>query len=164
MPAYSFQERFVPMVLDESKRQTVRKRRLKGYATSGDTLYLYFGLRTKHCRKLREETCVEVNTIVISAAKNIFIFKERLTEYECCKLLKPDQEAFNLLVKKRYKKLSRKEKDRFAWNDGFRPEGASLEDPNGSFELMFRFWTMTHELPFIGDVIFWDSSKKPVNS
>lgn len=64
MPAYSFQKRFVPMVLDRTKRQTIRAKR-KYQVKVGDTLYLYQGLRTKSCKKLSQEVCTDVKDIMI---------------------------------------------------------------------------------------------------
>src|SRR4051812_30290134 len=87
MPAYSFKERFIPMILDGTKRQTIRKRRLKGFAKIGDTLYLYFGLRTKFCRKLGEEICTDVRTIHISAKGEVHLYNKRLSDYHVSLLL-----------------------------------------------------------------------------
>jgi hypothetical protein len=64
MPLLGFQKQFVPKVESGEKRQTIRKRR-KYPIKIGDTLYLYFGLRTKHSRKLREEICTNVIPITI---------------------------------------------------------------------------------------------------
>lgn len=47
----------------------------------------------------------------------------------------------------------------FAWRDGFRPEGSTIHDPYGAFDLMMRFWKHTHELPFQGIVIYWKDFK-----
>ncbi|MDH7463993.1 hypothetical protein QEG73_22010 [Chitinophagaceae bacterium 26-R-25] len=54
--------------------------------------------------------------------------------------------------------LSSKERDEFAWKDGFRPEGTTLKNCQGSYELMLRFWQQTHDLPWVGDVILWEPS------
>lgn len=127
MPAYSFQERFVPFVDDGSKTQTIRKRR-KGQAKPGDTVYCYFGMRTKYCRKIREGWCLAVQEVRIYSDGRLYINSTQiLGEF----------------------------RDVFAWLDGFRPEGSSLQNPAGAFELMHRFWKQTHALPFIGDVIYW---------
>ena len=80
MPAYSFNKRFVPMVLDGTKRQTIRARR-KNPAKVGSTLYLYSGLRTSNCKKLREEKCKATTTIVITRF-NLLLFERRLTDEE----------------------------------------------------------------------------------
>jgi hypothetical protein len=65
MPAYSFKERFIPLLKDGSKRQTIRKSR-KGQAKPGDTVYLYFGMRTKYCTKIGEGTCINRSAIIIT--------------------------------------------------------------------------------------------------
>ena len=65
MPAISFQERFANAVEAHVKSQTIRrvwKRPIK----VGDTLYLYTGMRTKHCRKLRTVVCLDCRPITIS--------------------------------------------------------------------------------------------------
>lgn len=131
MPAYSFKERFVPLILDGSKRQTIRKKR-KGQAKPGSTLYLYFGMRTKWCRKLKETPCVDVKEIVITQDGKIFVGG---------------------------KKLTWSQRDVLAYNDGFRngDDGMFPDycETKGCFDIMFRWWSQTHELPFIGDIIYW---------
>lgn len=148
MPAYSFKERFVPMVLDGSKDCTIRARRKKGFAKPGDSLYLYFGIRTKWCKKLREETCTKVHTIIIQK-DSIIVIPRRLSDEELentpCNEILP-----TVMV------LSTKEMNLLAWRDGFRPEGSSSENPNGAWQLMKRYWMATHQLPFIGDHIHWN--------
>lgn len=147
MPAYSFKERFVPFVLDGSKSQTVRSRR-KHPAKVGDKCYLYFGLRTKWCRKLREETCTDTRTIMITKAGNVLIFSTRLATIPKSK---------RKLYANPFKMLNEAEADRFAWVDGFRPDGSSLANPAGCFDIMYRWFSATHQLPFIGDIIYWKS-------
>lgn len=152
MPAYSFQERFVPFVLEGSKPQTIRKRRNQKIEP-GSILYLYFGMRTKYCRKLREEVCSDVRTIRISKKGKIFICDERLSDYQ-----------FEYFINKKFwrgRTLSVDENERLAWLDGFRPEGTTLASPKGSFNLMIRWWKQTHELPFYGDIIYW--KPKPIH-
>lgn len=56
MPAYNFKAEFAEAVESGKKRQTIRLRR-KRPTKVGDRLYLYSGMRTKRCRKLREATC-----------------------------------------------------------------------------------------------------------
>lgn len=150
MPAFSFQERFVPMVLDGSKDCTIRARRKKGFAKQGDTLYLYYGMRTKWCRKLREETCTNVNTIIIHK-DSIIVIPRRLSDEELENT--PWNEIMPGIVV-----LSTKEMNSLAWRDGFRPEGSTESNPKGAWQLMKRFWAQTHSLPFIGDHIHWNPS------
>lgn len=83
MPAYSFKERFVQPIFNRTKRQTIRGKR-KHRAKPGDTLYLYFGMRTKYCKKLGEEICTDVKDIIILVT-GVFIDGELLEsdhEYE----------------------------------------------------------------------------------
>lgn len=56
MPAINFQKQFSIAVESGAKRQTIRKRRKRPFR-AGDTLYLYTGMRTKYCKKLRTEIC-----------------------------------------------------------------------------------------------------------
>jgi hypothetical protein len=151
MPAYSFKQRFIPMVMDGSKSHTIRARREKGYSKIGDTLYLYFGMRTKWCTKIREEKCTNIRTIVITEY-DIFLCSYRFTDYEVQVL--EDQ----LLAGKGADvgiKLDETLRNTLAWCDGFRPEGSTKDAPGNAFELMIRFWRSTHQLPFIGDLIDW---------
>lgn len=60
MPAYSFKERFVPLVKEGTKTQTIRAKRKRQQIKPGDTVYLYYGMRTKHCMKIGEGICTEV--------------------------------------------------------------------------------------------------------
>src|SRR5678815_1735558 len=120
MPAYSFKERFVPMILDKTKRQTIRKKR-KGQAKPGSTVYLYFGMRTKWCRKLGEEKCTAVRDIVIKRNGSVFVNGRKLTNLE---------------------------KDTLAYNDGFRNDTCT-DNPDthaNCFKVMFRWWNQTHSL------------------
>lgn len=151
MPAYSFKERFVPFVLEGSKPHTIRQRRNQT-VQPGVTLYLYYGMRTKYCRKLREEICTDVRTIQIMKSGKVFICDKRL-----------DGHQFLYFINKKYKPagryLSESEKDKLAWLDGFRPDGSTLQKPKDCFDLMIRFWKQTHKLAFTGDIIYWEPQK-----
>jgi hypothetical protein len=159
MPAYSFQERFVPFVKDGSKNHTIRARR-RNFAKPGDTLYLYYGMRTKNCMKLREEICTDVRTIMIfkmktlKASSSIILFDERLYDDE---IIYNKKGVYDRTKAPHIYRtlLSTQDAELLAWRDGFRPEGTTLEKPEGSLELMMRFWNQTHELPFVGDIIYW---------
>jgi hypothetical protein len=54
MVAYNFKPQFAEAVASGAKRQTIRAHRKNGHAVVGQAVQLYAGLRTKHCRKLRE--------------------------------------------------------------------------------------------------------------
>ena len=124
MPAFSFKERFIPLLKDGSKCQTIRLKR-KGQAKPGDTIYLYYGLRTKSCIKIGEGICTMVEDIHISPSGIITV---------------------NGL------KLNMAQKNELAWNDGFRDDSGNK---GKSFEIMMRWWKQTHDLPFEGDLISW---------
>ena len=67
MVAYNFQERFVPAIVQGSKRQTIRRIGKRRHAEPGDQLQLYTGMRTTQCRKILEEdpTCLTVRPVEI---------------------------------------------------------------------------------------------------
>lgn len=155
MPAYSFMQRFSPFVIDGSKPHTIRARR-KHPAKQGDTLYLYEAMRTKWCKKLREEICTAAPTIIIDNDQEVYILDRRLEDHEI--ELKGDQLIVDVLaVEMHHAKLSAYDKDVLAWKDGFR----NSESSKGCFETMYRFWSQTHHLPFVGDIIYWDPQPLP---
>ena len=63
MPAYNFKKQFALLVESGEKTCTIRAT-YKG-AKVGDTAYLYYGQRTKQCRKLGEGTIIAVLPIKI---------------------------------------------------------------------------------------------------
>lgn len=142
MPAYSYKERFVPFILDESKDHTVRNERAgrSRHARPGETIYHYYGMRTKWCRKLGEAVCSRVAPIIITA-DSIYIDGA---------LLSWDEMA------------------RFAWKDGFRPEGTTLDEYWGAWTAMRRFWKENHGLdgehPWSGVVIYWKDFRASISS
>jgi hypothetical protein len=149
MPAYSFQERFIPLILDGSKDHTVRKERAgrSCHARPGETIYLYYGMRTKWCRKIGEATCWATQEIQITD-NSIFMAAYSEVGYKS-----------GIGLGGPYWPLLDYTKDFFAWKDGFRPEGSTADHPEGAFDLMLRFWKQTHELPFCGVVIYWKDFK-----
>lgn len=120
MAALGFKGRFVDLILDDKKKQTIRNFR-KYPIKPGETLYLYYGMRTKQCKKLKEVTCRNVHEIVIT--------KRGITLY-----LNGDRKL----------KSTVDNLNQFAIADGF-----------VSWEEMKLWWTMTHELPFTGQLIQW---------
>lgn len=66
MVAYSFQRRFCDKVATWEKRQTIRAHRAR-HAKPGEAVQLFFGMRTKHCRKLiaPDPVCISVDLIKI---------------------------------------------------------------------------------------------------
>lgn len=68
MPLLGFKKQFAPLVETGRKRQTIRAKRRDGRNPhAGETLFLYTGLRTKSCRKLRIETCKSSQEICIKS-------------------------------------------------------------------------------------------------
>jgi len=66
MPAFNFQKRFAPKVESGEKGQTIRSYRKDcRNPRAGQTAYLYFGMRTKSCRKLGESLIKSVDPIAI---------------------------------------------------------------------------------------------------
>jgi hypothetical protein len=63
MVAYSFDKRFVPQIENGFKRQTIRAHRRR-HARPGEALQLYTGMRTKHCRKIRDDViCSRIDEV-----------------------------------------------------------------------------------------------------
>jgi hypothetical protein len=138
MAGLSYKGRFVeyvenglkpkPKKGDRIKRQTVRNFR-KNPIKAGETLYHYYGMRTKHCKKLGESICVSVNRITIR--------KTSITIY--------DPTALPHL---RHERLTSKQHlDDFAYADGFT-----------DWEEMRKWWLISHGpecFPFIGQLIKW---------
>jgi hypothetical protein len=64
MVAYSFKKHFATPILEGSKAQTIRADR-KRHARAGETLQLYTGMRTKHCRLVGTAICAAVQPVTI---------------------------------------------------------------------------------------------------
>ena len=67
MPALNFKKQFMSAVLNGTKCQTIRATR-KHPIKVGDALYLYTGMRTKQCLRLRVTKCTRVEHISINTA------------------------------------------------------------------------------------------------
>lgn len=65
MPAISFKQKFAEAIESGAKTQTIRQV-WKRPIEVGDTLYLYSGMRTENCQKLKVVKCTGVETIKIS--------------------------------------------------------------------------------------------------
>ena len=59
MVAYSFKKEFAAPIIAGTKRQTIRADRAR-HARVGETLQLFTGMRTKHCRKIGTATCAGI--------------------------------------------------------------------------------------------------------
>jgi hypothetical protein len=141
MPAFSFKERFVPMLKDGTKTQTIRG--LGRRCSVGQNVFLYYGLRTKYCTKIGEGLCTKVEPFI----------------FHICGIVELNGVEYNFTKEKDYDVLCR-----FAWKDGFRPEGSTIKNPDGSFHLMLRFWKEYNNLnhsAFEGQVIHWKTLKNP---
>lgn len=71
MPAYNFSAQFAGKVVRGEKRQTIRALRKDGREERvGQTAFCFFGMRTKHCRRLIEGPIVSVDRIVLDVRRN----------------------------------------------------------------------------------------------
>ncbi len=153
MPQYNFQPRFVSFVKEGSKTHTVRDRR-KYPAKIGDPVYLFTGLRTKWSTRLVDTKCSNTHSLAIYNYGIVF-YSRLLDKIE---LQVARESPFNELLPVK-EILSIQECEKFAWRDGFRPEGTTEETPEGAFELMLGFWNQKHATPWAGDIIYWLPSK-----
>ena len=83
MVAYSFKKQFIDPIERGFKRQTIRAYR-KRHARPGEPMQIYFGMRTKHCRKIIDDPdCRSVEDIEIHVGPHGFegIWFD---EYELC--------------------------------------------------------------------------------
>lgn len=89
-----FKERFVTPITSGRKDQTIRLERAdRKRPTVGETLYLYTGLRTKHCRRIGIATCSDVEGIEIindGMRLVICIGGDRTTDREALSIIKRD--------------------------------------------------------------------------
>lgn len=151
MATYSFKEMFCPYVKDGSKRQTVRAYRKDGRLPKvGEDANLFYAMRTKYCTRLNEK-----NTDFVKDAKTVFVDKKGIM----VTTLRSKVDAELLLNTGKYKKLfpllSKEEASRFAWLDGMRPEGSTLQNPGNAYEIFHQFFKQLHSLPFVGTVTYW---------
>ncbi|HEV2098725.1 MAG TPA: hypothetical protein VGR45_07330 [Stellaceae bacterium] len=74
MVAYSFQSRFAEPILAGAKGGTIRAPRRNpsairaefgGHAWPDETLQLYTGMRTKHCRRISDRKCLATTRILL---------------------------------------------------------------------------------------------------
>jgi hypothetical protein len=92
MPSLNFKNQFARDVESLIKRQTIRAKR-KHLVKPGDHLYLYTGMRTKHCRKLGEGFCLSVQDILFemdSFYVNIYVDNQKLSLIEAFELAQAD--------------------------------------------------------------------------
>jgi len=91
VPALNFKKKFAEKVKSGAKRQTIRALRKDGRnPRPGQTLYLYTGMRTKGCQKLREAVCKSVEQISIEEFSGVYLKCEYLIPVEILELAKKD--------------------------------------------------------------------------
>lgn len=151
------------MVQDGSKPHTVRSRR-KHPAKVGDDLMLYYGMRTKWCKKLRHEKCLKAHSIFIRWDGMVIFFSGLVASTftatgieDIAKVFTMHNMKFAGLFEETVKScvLTDDAKNRFAWLDGFRPADSTLQKPGDAFGMMLQYWDRENALPFLGDVIYW---------
>ncbi|MHA7818008.1 MAG: hypothetical protein ACX93N_16160 [Pseudohaliea sp.] len=72
MPALNFKPEFVPAIEADEKRQTIRPKR-KWPIRTGDSLYLFTGMRTRSCRRIGVATCLLERDITIKENGTILV-------------------------------------------------------------------------------------------
>lgn len=89
MPSINFQERFAADVTSGKKRQTIRPPRTRSILV-GDILYLFTGMRTKHCRRLGTARCIGSVDFFISAQGVVCVNGDDLEPDELADLARDD--------------------------------------------------------------------------
>jgi len=89
MPALNFKKDFVPLILDLSKPHTIRVER-NHPIKKGDTLYLYYGLRTKSCVLIGTAPCIDVQRINIYPGHKVLLDDDWLTDDQIRRLARRD--------------------------------------------------------------------------
>lgn len=67
MPAFSFKSQFIPKIEEGTKGGTIRKYGKRPPVREGQPLMLYYAMRTKWCKKIKDGTCVELWHVIIKA-------------------------------------------------------------------------------------------------
>jgi hypothetical protein len=114
MPALSYKGRFVDYVEAglqpkrkkgvRIKRQSVRNFRKVPFK-KGDTLYHFYGMRTKFCRRLGTSICKSVHRIIING-RAIYIGMKEITDVEKLNAFAYDDGFANWEEMKRWWKLT----------------------------------------------------------
>ncbi|MFN3319960.1 MAG: ASCH domain-containing protein [Allorhizobium sp.] len=141
MVAYGFKKYFAPQIEDGSKCHTIRRHRRR-HARVGESVQLFTGLRTRHCRKIMPDPiCISVRPITIMSSDLI--------------------EAGIAYIAIDGQTLHRDEIEAFCASDGFDPARLQGHAPakligSSARETMGRFWAA--ENPgnvFHGVIIGW---------
>jgi hypothetical protein len=174
MPAFSYKERFIPFVQDGSKPQTIRAFR-KYLVRPGQVLSHFYGMRTKHCTRIIENiTCSDVKTIFIMKSGSVYL-APLMEEETALAMLDVLQGLAHVKIdgsiRIKPELLDEASADLLAWQDGFRANEfyyQTYKDGRHYFEnhqLMMKWWSQTHDLPFAGQLIKWDPSQvKPIST
>ena len=125
MPSLNFDKRFAAVVRAGKKKQTIRAIGKRKYEAE-QTLYLFMGMRTKHCRRLGQARCTRVTLLRRNKAGWWMRSRTMTVGLDCDRqLLPPDLESL-------------------ARHDGF----ASLED--------FKAWFARYPVKQDFYLIEWD--------
>ncbi len=91
MPALNFKARFAPLVESGQKRQTIRAfRKDRRDPKPGDGLFLFTGMPTKQCRRLRDAICTAVTHISIVHPEGFFLAGRLLCHEERQRMAEAD--------------------------------------------------------------------------
>ena len=150
MVAYSFQKQFIEQIQLRTKQQMIRALR-KRHARVGETLQLYFGMRTKVCGKIiPDPVCIGVDEVWIDLSPLVDP-KEPTTAAE----LEAIARLVSLEVNERM--IEGAERDALAAADGFdRHTWKSTGEPLSPWAAMVAFWMVEHGAAvFRGVLIRW---------
>lgn len=81
MGLYGFKQRFVPKIKARTKHHTIRARRVNE-DEPGDTMHLYYALRTKQCELIARPTCTKVGLVYVPTPIAFLIDDEPLDRDE----------------------------------------------------------------------------------
>jgi hypothetical protein len=81
MPSLNFKDQFADLVERGIKKHTIRRRR-KQPIKQGDNLYLFTGMRTRDCRRLRSTRCDRETYIHIGSDKTVLLGNRFLDDGE----------------------------------------------------------------------------------
>jgi hypothetical protein len=136
-----FKDQFIPYVLDGSKTHTIRGGERWKVGMRAD---LYSRPRQKGMTLLFRAPVVRVESIEIRVVSGHI---DGWPRNELCPI------HLKTIVMIDGSPLDEDERNRFAWQDGFRKDHWK-----GSFFQMMHFWTKTHQIakePFHGQIIHW---------
>lgn len=147
MVAYSFKQRFVKRIEvglssvslsfdPPAKRQTIRAVGKRRHAKPGETVQLYYGMRTKQCRLIGESTCISFEGVLLKWSE--------WSSYHTFDIMEIEPGVWRRVGDLR--KIE--DLDQFAIDDGF-----------DDFHDMKRFWAEMHgPATFEGVLIKWSGA------